>query len=103
VPKMCLLAPSQHGGVIATRTFIPHRCHATIGVFCAVSVATGCLLPDSVAFDMANAGEGQQRVLHVEHPLGATPAVIELDNENKVVSAGMLRTTRKLFEGKVFP
>lgn len=103
VPKMCLLAPAQRGGAIMTRTFIPHRCHATIGVFCAVSVATGCLLSGSVAYTMAHAGEGSHRVLNIEHPLGATPAIVELDNNNSIESAGMLRTARKLFEGTVYP
>ncbi len=33
VPKMCLVAPAQNGGAIATRNFIPHRVHEAIGVF----------------------------------------------------------------------
>src|SRR5690606_23141718 len=49
VPKMSLVAPAQAGGVIATRTFIPHRVHEAIGVLGAVSVATACVLPGSVA------------------------------------------------------
>ncbi|MEK9763310.1 MAG: 4-oxalomesaconate tautomerase, partial [Deltaproteobacteria bacterium] len=39
VPKMSLVAPAQQGGVIATRTFIPHRVHEAIGVLGAGSVA----------------------------------------------------------------
>ena len=35
VPKMILVAPPRDGGVISTRSFIPHRAHATIGVFAA--------------------------------------------------------------------
>ena len=49
VPKMILVAPPRDGGVVSTRSFIPHRAHATIGVFAAVSVATACLLPGSPA------------------------------------------------------
>ena len=49
VPKMTLTAPPRAGGAIATRTFIPHRCHASIGVLGAVSVATACVLPSSTA------------------------------------------------------
>ena len=30
VPKMTLAAPPRAGGAIATRTFIPHRCHASV-------------------------------------------------------------------------
>lgn len=46
VPKMTLIAEPRHGGAISSRTFIPHRCHASIGVFGAVSVASACLLLD---------------------------------------------------------
>src|SRR5690606_2764769 len=28
VPKMILVAPPREGGVVSTRSFIPHRCHA---------------------------------------------------------------------------
>jgi 4-oxalomesaconate tautomerase len=42
VPKMSLLSAPTRGGVIDTRTFIPHRVHEAIGVFGAVSVATAC-------------------------------------------------------------
>jgi len=51
---------------------------------------------------MANVPDGTNKLLNVEHPLGATPAVIETDEKGALVSAGMLRTTRKLFEGNVF-
>ena len=49
VPKMCLVSPPRQGGAICTRTFIPHRVHEAIGVLGAVSVATACVLPGSVA------------------------------------------------------
>ncbi len=103
VPKMTLLAPAINNGVIMTRTFIPHRCHATIGVFCAVSVATACIMKGSVAIDIATPSSGLNRVLDVEHPLGKTSTLLNLDAEEKLESAGMLRTARKLFSGTVFP
>ncbi|MCC2101013.1 MAG: 4-oxalomesaconate tautomerase, partial [Hyphomicrobiales bacterium] len=40
VPKMTLVSAPCAGGAISTRTFIPHRCHASIGVLGAVSVAS---------------------------------------------------------------
>src|SRR5579862_3648790 len=53
VPKMCLFSPPRHGGTIDTRTFIPHRVHEAIGVLGAVSVATACVTPGSVAAQVA--------------------------------------------------
>jgi len=106
VPKMTLVAPAQHGGALATRTFIPHRCHASIGVLGAVSVATACLLPGSVVADIADLAVGQQQSVVVEHPSGQTTVVVDAvvnDGSLMVTMAAVVRTARKLFEGVVFP
>ena len=102
VPKMTLLAPAKNEGTIMTRTFIPHRCHATIGVFCAISVATACVMESTVAHPLAKPSQGITRNLVIEHALGATTAVLEFTDNGELTSAGMLRTARKLFEGHVF-
>ena len=43
VPKICLVAPPRRGGTVATRMFIPHRVHTSIGVLGAVTVATAAV------------------------------------------------------------
>ncbi len=102
VPKMMLVAAPRDGGAISVRSFIPHRCHASIGVLGAVSVATACLLPGSVTHALAVVPEGRTRTLDVEHPTGATGCVIECDEQGEIVGAAMLRTARKLFDGILF-
>lgn len=102
VPKMTLVAAPREGGAIATRTFIPHRCHSSIGVLGAVSVATACLLPGSPAAALANVGTGSTRTLAIEHPTGEMSVVATLDEAGSVRSAAILRTARKLFDGVVF-
>lgn len=102
VPKMTLVSPARAGGVIATRTFIPHRCHRAIGVLGAVSVATACLLEGSPAHDLARPGDGAERQLSVEHPTGELTVVARLDAAGQVESAAVLRTARKLMDGIVF-
>ncbi|WP_370282491.1 4-oxalomesaconate tautomerase [Pseudooceanicola sp.] len=101
VPKMTLVSAPQAGGVIATRSFIPHRCHATIGVFAAVSVATACTLEGAPAAGLAVLPAGE--TFAIEHPTGAAEVLIERDAQGHVIRAGTLRTARKLFEGRVFP
>ena len=101
VPKMTLVSAPSAGGVISTRSFIPHRCHATIGVFAAVSVATACTLPNTPAADVAVLPEGE--TFAIEHPTGAAEVLIERDSSGEVTCAGTLRTARKLFDGRVFP
>jgi 4-oxalomesaconate tautomerase len=102
VPKMMLVAAPQHGGAISVRSFIPHRCHASIGVLGAVSVATACLVQGSPAQALAVVPEGRFKTLDVEHPTGATGCVIDLDERGEITGAAMLRTARKLFDGTLF-
>jgi 4-oxalomesaconate tautomerase len=102
VPKMSLVAAPKAGGAILTRTFIPHRCHASIGVLGAVSVATACLLPGSPAARLAVLPEGARKAIAVEHPSGEMTVVVDLDESGGVRSAALLRTARKLFDGIVY-
>jgi len=102
VPKMTMVSAPREGGAISTRTFIPHRCHKTIGVLGAVSVATACLLEGSTAFDLAIRGDGTMRNLAVEHPTGEMTVVAKLGATGDVDSAAILRTARKLMDGEVF-
>lgn len=101
VPKMTLVSAPMRGGAIGTRSFIPHRCHATIGVFAAVSVATACTLEGSPAARLAVL-PADGRFL-VEHPSGAAEVLLERGEGGRVTAAGTLRTARKLMEGRVFP
>ena len=106
VPKMTLAAPPRAGGAVATRTFIPHRCHASIGVLGAVSVATACMLPGSTAHALALVPDGDETLVSVEHPSGETSVMMKVAIETgalEVSRAAIVRTARKLFEGRVFP
>ncbi|WP_020560696.1 4-oxalomesaconate tautomerase [Thiofilum flexile] len=102
VPKMTLIAPPQTGGHISTRTFIPHTCHDAIGVLGAVSVATACILPNSVAEGVAKPASGNPKVLSVEHPSGEFSVELLQDEQGNVIKAGLLRTARLLSRGEVF-
>lgn len=102
VPKMMLVAPPQAGGAVTVRSFIPHRAHATIGVLGAVSVATACLIDGSPAAALASVPEGARKTLSVEHPTGEMTCVLAVDAAGAVTSAALLRTARKLMDGKVF-
>lgn len=101
VPKMCLISPAQAGGLMMTRTFIPHVCHKTIGVLGAVSAATACLLPDGHIGAVADAPEGNPKTVAVEHPAGSLQIQLQLDEDGNVQTAGVVRTGRILFEGEI--
>ncbi|MER5211782.1 4-oxalomesaconate tautomerase [Streptomyces sp. NPDC002838] len=106
VPKLTLLAPPRAGGAVTTRTFIPVRCHPSIGVLGAASVAAGLRIDGSVGADLAELDAGSDRV-RIEHPtgfldvessLGTTPDGLPSARRTAVV-----RTARKIFDGIVFP
>jgi len=102
VPKMSLISAPRAGGQVNTRTFIPHKCHAAIGVLGAVSVATACVLAESVASGIATLPEGRQKNVSVEHPSGEFSMELSLDENDNVIGAGLLRTTRLLSKGEAF-
>ncbi len=102
VPKMCMVSPAKAGGAISTRTFIPHRCHASIGVLGAVTAATACLLKGSPAAEIATLSDGPRKTLRIEHPIGETTVILDIADTGDVQSAAILRTARKLFDGTVF-
>ncbi len=101
VPKMTLLSAPRAGGAIGTRSFIPHRVHASVGVFAAVSVATACLLPGSPAAGLAVIPPDGR--FAVEHPTGAAEVYLDVGPDGQVRGAGTIRTARKLMDGRVFP
>jgi 4-oxalomesaconate tautomerase len=105
IPKMTLIAEPREGGCVATRTFIPKACHNSIGVLGAVSVATACVLPGSVAEGIAAVSPGERQRLSIEHPTGEFTVSLELDLSDslpRVRRAGLMRTARALFDGVVY-
>lgn len=104
VPKMCLVSKPAAGGHICTRTFIPHDCHAAVGVLGAVTVATAAVLPGSVAHRYAQVPNGLSKLLSVEHPSGEFSVVLTMDPQKPtaVMRAALLRTARLLMRGEVF-
>jgi 4-oxalomesaconate tautomerase len=106
VPKMCLVAPPRAGGAICTRTFIPHRVHEAIGVLGAVSVATACVLPGSVAAQVGVIPSGgATRQLEIEHPTGFFTVAMDVAIDGSSIEvrrSALIRTARKLMRGEAF-
>ncbi|MEV8229328.1 4-oxalomesaconate tautomerase [Streptomyces sp. NPDC079167] len=106
VPKLSLLAPPVKDGAVTTRTFIPHRCHTSIGVLGAAGVAAGLRVPGSVAEDIAHLPPYGDR-LRIEHPTGFIDIEAGVgtgaDGSPAVRRTAVVRTARKIFDGTVFP
>jgi 2-methylaconitate cis-trans-isomerase PrpF len=80
VPKVCIVGPPVNGGNISTRYFTPQTGHDTMAVTGGCCLAAACLMPGTVAHELA-------RDLPA---LGATPSEIQVDIENP---AGILSAT----------
>lgn len=101
VPKMVLVAAPMAGGAISSRSFIPHKCHVSIGVFGAVSVASACLIAGTVVEGLARTTDAAEQHLSVEHPTGEFSVRLRLDN-GSLAGCGLVRTARLIFDGSVF-
>jgi 4-oxalomesaconate tautomerase len=103
VPKMCLVAKPKGGGQISTRTFIPHDCHAAVGVLGAVTVATAAVTPGTVAHRYAQVPQGLTKLISVEHPSGEFSVALTMNPQKpgEVARAALLRTARLLMRGEV--
>ncbi|MFD5258958.1 4-oxalomesaconate tautomerase [Streptomyces bobili] len=106
VPKLTLIAPPRHGGAITTRTFIPVRCHTSIGVLGAASVAVGLRVEGGVGAELAQLPAEGDRV-RIEHPTGFLDIESSLgtdyDGMPSARRTAVVRTARKIFDGTVFP
>ncbi|MFE3456685.1 4-oxalomesaconate tautomerase [Nocardiopsis aegyptia] len=105
-PKMTLISPPRHGGTVATRSFIPRVVHESIGVLAAVTAATACVLPGTVAHAMAapTTTEGAEATLSVEHPSGAFGVRLGWDpgDPTRITRSALVRTARALMAGDLY-
>lgn len=104
VPKPVLIAPPRNGGRIAARDFVPYNCHATFSVTGAIALSTACILPETLAHDIARPDTPQLQTVGIEHPQG----IIEIEAAGAIehgvftlLEATLLRTCRKLMQGAV--
>jgi len=81
IPKVCIVGPPVNGGNISTRYFTPQNGHDTMAVTGGCCLAAACLMPGTVAHEIARNLPS----------LGAAPAEIQVDIENPagVLSAGI--------------
>lgn len=105
VPKFALLASASKGGSVAARYFMPRSCHPTMAVTGAQCIATCLLTPGSVANSLLTTDLSSPASIVIEHPSGSIDVVLEFNrshNEFEPVSAGIVRTARKLADGNVY-
>ncbi|MEL6452089.1 MAG: 4-oxalomesaconate tautomerase [Pseudomonadota bacterium] len=104
-PKFGLLAPAAAGGTVATRYFMPKNCHPSLAVTGSQCLAACLLCPGTIADGLATLPDAGPTPLRLEHPMGLLDVVMDYRRDGsdfEVISAGLVRTARKLAAGQVF-
>ncbi len=103
-PKFGLLAPPREGGSAAARYFMPWKCHPTMAVTGSQCLAACLLTPGSVADGLMPLPVSSPARVRLEHPSGGIDVTVAFNMADgfELVSAGLLRTARKLAAGEVF-
>ncbi|MGE4110512.1 MAG: 4-oxalomesaconate tautomerase [Burkholderiales bacterium] len=103
VPKPVLVAAPAGAGDIASRDFVPFNCHATYSVTGSIALSVASRINGTVANRYARLPAADD-VVSIEHPGGLIDVGVKLreaGGEVVVEEASLLRTCRKLFEGKI--
>ena len=81
IPKICMVSPPKHSGHITVRYFTPQSAHNSLAVTGGCCLASACLLPGTVAHDIAHdlqafSNEEREIVVDMENPAGILRARI---------------------------
>jgi 2-methylaconitate cis-trans-isomerase PrpF len=105
IPKFGLLAPARHSGTVHTRYFMPWNCHPSMAVTGAQCIAASLLTPGTIGQDLLPDRLPSPATVILEHPSGTIEVLFEYQQDSsgfKPISAGLVRTARKLAQGHVF-
>jgi len=100
IPKPVLVARARNGGTLTGRYFMPHACHNAFAITGTVAVGTGAVTPGTLIAEIARTPKMPVDIV-IEHPSGRIQVRLEERAGEKAPVAYLLRTARRLFEGRV--
>lgn len=103
-PKFGLFAPARDGGTIAARYFMPWDTHPSMAVTGGQCMASCALTPGTIADGLLDRPTESPANVVLEHPSGTIEVLVDFDASEGFAlnSAGLLRTARKLADGRVY-
>lgn len=106
LPKIGILSkPRTEGNNITSRYLTPktlHQSHAVTGAIC---IATALKIKGTIASEIGITNNQPTEMIIIEHPSGVIEVNLEIETVNgeiNVKKAGMIRTVRKIMDGRVF-
>ena len=106
IPKVGLVAPPRGGSGISSRYLVPHRTHQAHAATGAICVASAAVAPGTVASEVANIDlAAKPLMVTVEHPSGQLDIDLNIRSSAdgvEVISGGLVRTARLIFDGTIF-
>ncbi|MDC3096576.1 4-oxalomesaconate tautomerase, partial [Alphaproteobacteria bacterium] len=106
LPKVSLLSKSINKNSIVSRYFTPYSCHETHAVTGTCCVASSCLIPGTIGFNLLKNNKDldlKSEIIKIEHPVGTIDCTIVLNPNFKnnliskkdlIKSCGIYRTSR---------
>nr|WP_295378105.1 4-oxalomesaconate tautomerase [Pseudoxanthomonas sp.] len=101
IPKPVLLAARASAPGLRVRYFMPHLCHGALAITGAIGIATAAVTPGTVARSLAGQVDAPGAII-LEHPGGCLDVSLEPAQGGVPWTASVVRTARRLFEGRVF-
>jgi 2-methylaconitate cis-trans-isomerase PrpF len=105
MPKVGFLAPARNGGTAATRYFMPWNCHPSLAVTGSQCMSAALLCPGTVGEGLVDPLPDSPAQMLLEHPMGMLEVLIDYRRDGDdfdLISAGLVRTARKLASGEAF-
>jgi len=105
-PKFGLISKAQTSkGDMCTRYFMPWATHPTLAVTGSQCLSACASLPGTVADKFIDFQSDLAKTITLEHPLGSMDVTMQREKIDETfipISAGVVRTARKLAQGEVF-
>lgn len=100
IPRLMLVGPGDTDAEVSIRAFSMRRVHRGLPMTGALCLAAAVATPGTLVADAAG---GPRTGLRIRHPLGITEAQADIDTDGNIRSLGVVRTARRLMDGRVYP
>ncbi len=100
IPRIVVVERDAEGADLRAIAFSMGAVHRGLPMTGALCLAAAGSVAGTVVAELVG---GPRESVRVRHPLGITEAVAETDGDGRIRSLGVVRTARRLMDGRVYP